>query len=463
MNRQDHQANVKHLYIHIPFCHRRCSYCDFNTYANMEDRMAAYVEALCVELATLRQGDKETRRHGDGQSAALPTALTRGLVRADLRPTVFLGGGTPSMLPLPLIERVLTAADEVVALERAEVTVEANPGTVLGRDYLRELRALGVNRLSMGVQSLHDPTLRVLGRIHTAAEAQASYEDARRAGFDNINLDFIFGLPGQTLAQWDATLRMIASWDADHFSLYSLILEERTPLYAQVAGGRISVPDDDATAEMYELAIARLGAAGYVQYEISNWARGQGPGRQGDPLRGRGKETRPAPSGNEGRQGDRGRGSDVGERQTQNSKLKTQNFPSIPAQACHHNLAYWLNADYLACGAGAHGHIFPCRYFDVLGIDEYIGRVRAGASPVAETTELTQHDLEAETMFMGLRLNVGVSFDHFRDRCGVDMGAVYGGVLAELEELGLLERDLIGVRLTERGRMLGNQVFERFV
>jgi oxygen-independent coproporphyrinogen-3 oxidase len=305
---------------------------------------------------------------------------------------------------------------------------------VLGRDYLRGLRELGVNRLSMGVQSLHDPTLRLLGRIHTAAEARASYEDARRAGFENINLDFIFGLPGQTLAQWEATLDMIVDWGADHFSLYSLILEERTPLYAQVVGGRVSVPDDDATASMYELAIERLGAAGYVQYEISNWALAQN------------EEWR--------MKNEEGDGS-------QFSILNSQFF--IPDRACHHNLAYWLNADYLACGAGAHGHLYPRRYFDVLGIDEYIGRVRAGASPIAETTELTEHDLYAETMFMGLRLNAGVSYAHFRDRCGVELDQVYGVTLDELAALGLLARDDRGVHLTERGRMLGNQVFERFV
>jgi oxygen-independent coproporphyrinogen-3 oxidase len=336
------------------------------------------------------------------------------------------------MLPLPLMEQVLATANELIPLAQAEVTVEANPGTVLGRDYLRELRGLGVNRLSMGVQSLHDPTLRVLGRIHTAAEARASYEDARRAGFDNINLDFIFGLPGQTIEQWDATLREIGGWQTDHFSLYSLILEEKTPLYAQVMGGRLSVPDEDATAEMYERAIDLLGAAGYVQYEISNWARAEN------------REPR------------------TENRETSEQAVLGSRF-SVPALACHHNLAYWLNADYLACGAGAHGHVFPRRYSDVLGIDEYIGRVRAGQSPIAETNELSEHDLYAETMFMGLRLNAGVSYDHFRDRCGVGLDAVYGGVLAELSGLGLLDRDEHGVRLTERGRMLGKQVFERFV
>jgi oxygen-independent coproporphyrinogen-3 oxidase len=419
-------AGVKHLYLHIPFCHRRCAYCDFNTYANMDDRMAVYVDALCAEMRDWRAaiGSYKPRPQP-------PIANSLSLTRADLRPTIFLGGGTPSMLPLSLMEQVLEAANSLIPIADAEVTVEANPGTVLGREYLRQLRGLGVNRLSMGVQSLHDPTLRVLGRIHTAAEARASYQDARRAGFENINLDFIFGLPGQTIQHWDATLREIVSWGTDHFSLYSLILEEKTPLYAQVMGGRLSVPDEDATAEMYERAIERLGAAGYAQYEISNWARNQGMRASGGGMQ---SET---PS-------------------------HISHAPS-PMYACHHNLAYWLNADYLACGAGAHGHVFPRRYYDVLGIDEYIGRVRSGQSPIGEITELSERDLAAETVFMGLRLNAGVSYEHFRDRCGAELGTIYGAELAELAELGLLERDERGVRLTERGRMLGNRVFERFV
>jgi len=424
-------TGVKHLYIHIPFCHRRCAYCDFNTYANMEDRMAAYVDALCAEIR-----DWGLEIEGWDVRSQSPVANSEALTRASLRPTIFLGGGTPSMLPLPLMERVLAAANELVPLAGAEVTVEANPGTVLGRDYLRQLRSLGVNRLSMGVQSLHDPTLRVLGRIHTAAEARVSYEDARRAGFGNINLDFIFGLPGQTLEQWDATLREIGTWQTDHFSLYSLILEETTPLYAQVIGGRLSVPDEDSTADMYERAIDLLGAAGYQQYEISNWAI-------------KDQETR--------RQGD--------EEVADHVSLPVSLSPSLrmPSRACQHNLAYWLNADYLACGAGAHGHLFPHRYSDVLGIDDYIGRVQSGRSPIAETIALSERDLAAETMFMGLRLNAGVSYAHFRDRCGVELDQVYGDVLADLAGLALLERDQRGVRLTERGRMLGNQVFERFV
>jgi oxygen-independent coproporphyrinogen-3 oxidase len=414
---------VKHLYIHIPFCHRRCSYCDFNTYANMEHRIEAYVDALCAELGMLATESREPADYGPGTSAEA----------AALRPTIFLGGGTPTMLSLPQMERVLAAAAKIVPLEGAEISSEANPGTVLGRDYLRGLRALGVNRLSMGVQSLHDPTLRVLGRIHTADEARRSFEEAREAGFDNINLDFIFGLPGQSQAQWEATLDAIGGWGAEHFSLYSLILEESTPLYAQVTAGRLSVPDDDATAAMYEAAMERLAAAGYEQYEISNWAL----------------------------QGDRGQG--TGDRGGSEPWLFPVPCSLFPARACAHNLAYWLNSDYLAAGAGAHGHVYPRRYHDILGIDAYIAAVGEGRLPVAETIPLAPKDLRAETMFMGLRLSVGVGEAHFAARCGLSLDEAYGEALAELQELGLIERGGGRVRLTPRGRMLGNRVFERFV
>ncbi|NOK57593.1 MAG: radical SAM family heme chaperone HemW [Chloroflexi bacterium AL-W] len=415
-------ACVRHLYIHIPFCHRRCSYCDFNTYANMEDRMDTYVDALCTELDLRRQsvlipGDQAQQSR---QTALrVPTPLAPPVLRSDLLPTVFLGGGTPTMLPLELMEKVLTTANHLIPLDQAEVTIEANPGIVLGRDYLRSLRDLGINRISMGVQSLHDPTLRVLGRTHTAAEARTSYEDTRIAGFERINLDFIFGLPDQTVEQWDETLRDIVTWGADHFSLYSLILEEETPLYAQILNGHVTVPDDDTAGEMYELAMQHFDEAGYVHYEISNWARDQG-----------------APS---------------------------NEHPVLPGQASHHNMAYWFNTDYLACGAGAHGHVFPNRYYDILGIDEYIAQIRQNTLPTHETIPLTEHDLYAETMFMGLRLNVGVSHAHFRDRCGVELNDVYGDLLDELWFKGLVERDELGVRLTKRGWMLGNQVFARFV
>ncbi|GIV97724.1 MAG: coproporphyrinogen III oxidase [Herpetosiphonaceae bacterium] len=416
----------RHIYVHIPFCQRRCSYCDFNTFANSEMFMESYCTALARHIRAMGQGKwaPEAGLRIAPEVLSPPSPYERRdvpgpLRRDDLPATVFLGGGTPTALPLHLLELVLRACDDVMPLATAEVTSEANPGTVLNEDYLRGLRSLGVNRLSLGVQSLDDQVLRMLGRIHTAAEARESYEAARRAGFETINLDFIFGLPGQTLEQWRASLEEIVTWGVDHFSLYSLILEEGTPLAAQVAAGRVCVPDEDQTAAMYELAIDVLGAAGYIQYEISNWAL---PGN--GPIVGR----------------------DV-----------------LPAHAARHNVAYWLNADYLGCGAGAHSHARRRRWSDLRALAMYIGAVREGRPPVDEVITLTGRDIEAETMFMGLRLNTGVGEAHFRERCGRSLDEAWGSELHELVELGLVERDQQAVRLTYRGRLLGNTVFERFV
>ncbi len=223
---------IRHLYLHVPFCQRRCSYCDFNTFANLEDRVEPYVRALVADMHRATHDTQDWRLRPQHHAHGIPTDLAttqHGLMRHDLPPTVFLGGGTPTMLDLGQMERVLRAVDAIVPLRDAEVTTEANPGTVLDENYLRGLRELGINRISFGVQSLHDPTLRVLGRIHTAAEALQTYHQARRAGFERINLDFIFGLPGQTLEQWGWTLDQIIDLDIDHLSLYSLILEEGTP------------------------------------------------------------------------------------------------------------------------------------------------------------------------------------------------------------------------------------------
>ncbi|HEY1013106.1 MAG TPA: radical SAM family heme chaperone HemW, partial [Herpetosiphonaceae bacterium] len=334
-------------------------------------------------------------------------------------PTIFLGGGTPTALPLELLEQVVAAAGELIPLDRAEVTSEANPGTVLDGAYLRGLRAMGVNRISMGVQSLNDRTLKVLGRIHTAAEARASFAAARAAGFENINLDFIFGLPGQDVAEWERSLRELARWEIDHLALYSLIVEPGTPLAAQVAAGKVHVPGDDAAAEMYERAMEIMGEAGYVQYEVSNWAR---PG-----------------------------------------SAALSSTAALPAYASRHNVAYWLNADYLGCGAGAHSHGRGLRWADERVLERFAAAVERGAPPVAEVTELDRRALEAETMMMGLRLLTGVGFAHFAERCGRPLDEAYGAELADLMKLELVERDELGVRLTPRGRMIGNEVFMRFL
>ncbi|MGA7733016.1 MAG: radical SAM family heme chaperone HemW, partial [Chloroflexia bacterium] len=249
------------LYLHIPFCESKCIYCDFNSYAGMESRHEPFVRALCADLG------RGVARFLDGEPDCADTEIA----------TVFFGGGTPSVLMPEQIGRIMEAARARYRIAAdAEVTMEANPGTISREKFEGYLRA-GVNRLSMGVQVLDDPMLKKLGRIHSAAGALDSYRLAREAGFERINLDFIFGLPGQDVAHLSAMLDRLLEVSPlpEHLSCYSLIVEEHTPLYVGVQRGLIRVPGEDETAEMYELIGERLTGEGYRQYEISNWTRGE--------------------------------------------------------------------------------------------------------------------------------------------------------------------------------------------
>lgn len=369
------------LYLHIPFCRARCSYCGFNTYAGLEARIPDYVDALCREI----------------QSAP----FLRGR-------TVYFGGGTPSLLPLEALERVLASLrSHFVLPDSAEITLEANPGTV-DRAYLRGLRSLGVNRLSLGVQSTHPEELRRMRRLHTWEEAVEAVRMAREAGFENLNLDLIYGLPGQTMARWQRSLESALRLEPEHLSLYALTLEEGTPLAQQVAQGLLPPPDDDLAAEMYEWACAHLRQAGYIHYELSNWARSE-------------------------------------------------------AWMCQHNLTYWHNEPYLGFGAGAASWWAGRRWTNVRHPEEYIQRLRQGL-PVVEETEEIPRELEmGETMMMGLRLIAGVTDERFRARFGVGLEEAFGDELRRLQRAGLLEWDGKVVRLTPRGYLLGNQVFQAFL
>ena len=238
------------LYLHIPFCAVRCAYCDFNTYAGLERLYEPYAAALIGEIR--RTGAERVR----------PAVCT-----------IFIGGGTPTVLPPTLLADVLDACREAFDVaEDAEITSEANPGTV-DQAHFTALAAMGVNRLSMGVQSFDDGELAWLGRIHSADEAETAFHAARRAGFANINLDFIFGLPGQDPTTWARTLARAIDLAPEHLSLYSLTVEPGTPLFEQARRGAIAQPDDDLAADLYDLACDALAAGGYEQYEISNWAR----------------------------------------------------------------------------------------------------------------------------------------------------------------------------------------------
>ncbi len=325
-------------------------------------------------------------------------------------PTIYFGGGTPSILPPDLLAELLHALRSTFHVSQdAEITLEANPGTV-NANRLRQLRTSGMNRLSLGVQSAHDDELGLLGRIHTWAEAVETVKAARGADFDNLSLDFIFGLPGQTLARWKETLDAALALSPEHLSLYCLIIEENTPLAKQIAQSPIAPPDPDLAAEMYELAEKTLAEAGFFHYEISNWARA-----------------------------------------------------NLKPYVCRHNLTYWRNEPWLGIGAGAHSWLDKRRWANARHPREYIAALEQNNIPITETETIDQRMEMGETMMMGLRLAEGINDIRFRARFGIGLEKVFGEELTRLKDLGLLEWDGDTARLTERGRLLGNQVFVYFV
>jgi oxygen-independent coproporphyrinogen-3 oxidase len=346
----------------------------------------------------------------EGLFTPYAAALAEEVRRAGRRervPTLFFGGGTPSILPLHLVEELLIACRDAFAIEAdAEISLEANPGTV-DEAKLAGLRRMGVNRLSLGVQSAQPGELALLGRSHSFEQAVEAVAMARHAGFDNLSLDLIYGLPEQSLRDWEATLEAALALSPDHLSAYCLTVEEGTPLAEGVAAGRVPEPDPDLAAEMYELAEVVLDRAGFTHYEISNWAQ---PGRE-----------------------------------------------------CRHNLVYWRDGGYLGLGAGAHSHREGRRWWNVRAPGEYIARVRAGESPEAGGELLSREQAMGEMMMMGLRLREGVSAEAFQGRFGEELGEVFGRELAELAEEGLIAWDGVRARLTARGRLLGNRVFGRFL
>ena len=377
------------LYLHIPFCHTRCHYCDFNTYAGMLPLREPYVRALITEVELA------------GQLAQLANGTARR------SRTIFFGGGTPSLLTVEQIKRLLSACYEAFTIdEEAEITLEANPGT-LNAEQLAGLRAAGINRLSLGSQSFDAELLQTLGRIHTPDEIVQALHNARAAGFHSINLDFMFGLPGQTMQHWKATLDRALALRPEHFSLYSLIIEEGTNFYTWTNEGHIIPGDEDLCADMYEYADERLQAEGYENYEISNWA--------------------------------------------------------LPGYQSRHNLTYWQNLPYIGMGAGAHSFFGGRRFSNVLDPQEYIRLLKKQQRPEAEN-ELVDHTQEmSETAFLGLRTARGLHLPTFEERFAESFTQFVGSRLRLVEEAGLLEHENEWIRLSKRGRLLGNEVFLRIL
>jgi oxygen-independent coproporphyrinogen-3 oxidase len=456
------------LYLHIPFCRSRCTYCDFNAYAGMDELISRYAQALAAEVRLTPHpargaGTPPPAPSGTPGSWKRAEPASTGRAGGEGEPgeggeavhTVFFGGGTPSLTPLTDMGLIMTAIRESFTLTPdVEITLEANPGTVT-QAYLEGLRALGVNRLSLGVQSAHASELNLFDRVHTFDEAVEAVRMARAAGFEDLNLDLIYGIPGQTMGMWQQTFERTVALAPEHLSAYALSLEFGTPMQAWVQRGLLPAPDSDLAADMYEWASDRLVALGFCQYEISNWAA----------LRGEKSEVR----------------------------------------ACRHNLQYWRNLPYLGLGAGAHGYAAGWRYSIVRSPRGYVERIEAAVgrdgpvgrdvpveglygvgrevpsrsqrsrdlrperlyafSPaLAEKHAVTRDDEMGETMMLGMRLTrEGVRDSTFRERFGTGLAERYEKELGELRDLGLIEWDEAGARLTRRGRLLGNRVFRAFV
>ncbi len=370
------------LYIHVPFCRRKCGYCSFISYTNHENDIPAYVDTLCREVQLTRRPDAGVK-------------------------TIYFGGGTPSLLPISGIERILNVIREDYRIDPStEVTFEANPGTI-DEGYLKSLKAAGVNRLSLGIQSLDDGDIAFFGRLHSVATAIRSVEQARAAGFDNLSLDFIYGLPGRPLSNWAVMLDDIINLGADHLSLYGLTLETGTPMGDAAACGEFVPAGEDEVAAEYEMASQKLEAAGYRHYEISNWAR--------------------------------------------------------PGFESRHNALYWKRGEYLGLGAAAHSFIDGRRLSNTGNLGEYINAVTSGNRPPQEIEVIDEVTALAEAIFLGLRLEEGISPDDIGRQFSIDLHSRFAAEIAELSGLGLIESAPDRLRLTPRGRLLGNEVFLRFL
>jgi oxygen-independent coproporphyrinogen-3 oxidase len=377
------------LYLHIPFCHTRCHYCDFNTYAGMLPMREPYVRALLSEIALAGQ----LAQYADGSPRRSRT--------------IFFGGGTPSLLSVSQITRLLDTCFNSFAVDKdAEITLEANPGT-LDQAQLAGLRAAGINRLSMGAQTTDPDLLKTLGRIHTPEEIDQAVYYARSAGFTSVNLDFMFGLPGQTMDHWQQTLDHALDLHPEHLSLYSLIIEEGTPFYDWAHDGRITPGDEDLCADMYEYADDLLHKAGYGNYEISNWA--------------------------------------------------------LPGHQSRHNLTYWQNLPYLGMGAGAHSYFGERRFSHERNPATYIKRVKQGQLPVGESEAVGHLQAMSETAFLALRTAMGLHLPTFEERFGVSFAHFVGERLDAVTKAGLIVCADGWLRLSKRGRLLGNEVFLRLL
>lgn len=360
------------LYIHIPFCIRKCIYCDFTSIPYDPALVERYGDALCAELHLYKN------------------------IAGELK-TVYIGGGTPSLMQEDFFEKLFCRIGDVFTISpSAEITIEANPGTISG-SKIKTLLSLGVNRVSIGVQSLHDEELGTLGRVHTSAEAERSVMTVKDQGLDNISLDLMYGIPGQTLESWGDTLKKTADLAPSHISAYELTPEEKTPLSGLLKTGKLILPDEELVLEMYDSVIAFLSLNGYEHYEISNFAR--------------------------------------------------------PGLKCRHNINYWDRGEYIAVGAGAHSFLRGVRAKNTSDVRAYIERLEGGIPPVIESGRVTHKEGMREFMFLGLRKREGINLKEC-EIAETDIASSAG----DLIDRGYLEIVSGRLRLTRKGIVLSNSV-----
>jgi oxygen-independent coproporphyrinogen-3 oxidase len=378
------------IYIHIPFCRQKCPYCAFFSQPHFSSNdLVNYSAQICHEI----------------RLAAKTAAASQGVH------SVYFGGGTPSLLAPAQISEILHQINISFGLApNPEITLEANPGTVT-LETLAGFRVNGINRLSLGVQSFDDQQLALLGRIHTAQEARTAFAEARRAGFDNIGIDLINSLPGQTIEQWHLQLEQAIQLAPEHISVYGLSIEEGTPFAGRYADASPLLPDDDLSATMFEEADDLLTGHGFEHYEIANYAR--------------------------------------------------------PGFRSRHNSGYWHRDGYLGLGAGAHSFLkdtkFGTRFGNQADLLEYASKLEIDELPRYDITSLSREDAMAEWMFLGLRMYEGICFDAFEMEFGTTLETEFGHALKTLQHQELLSLDSRAVRLTRRGMLLSNQVFQRFL
>ncbi|MFP3811044.1 MULTISPECIES: radical SAM family heme chaperone HemW [Bacillus] len=376
---------MKAAYIHIPFCEHICHYCDFNKFFIKTQPVDEYLAALEKEMQhTIEQkGEQELK-------------------------TIFIGGGTPTSLTVSQLDQLMNSIHRVLKPSKnlVEFAVEANPDE-LSLEKLHVLKDAGVNRLSFGVQTFEDDLLKKIGRVHQKKDVLTSFERARDVGFDNISLDLMFGLPHQEKHHVMNSLETAFSLGAEHYSVYSLIVEPKTVFYNLMQKGKLHLPPQEREAEMYELVMDEMERHGLHQYEISNYAK-----------------------------------------------------PGFESQ---HNLTYWSNEDYFGFGAGAHGYVDGIRNVNAGPVKHYLELIEQTGFPYKETHQVTKAEQIEEELFLGLRKIEGVKSADFQAKYGASPEALFPSVLEELAEKGLIVKDDIGIRLTRKGKLLGNEVFQAFL